>query len=105
MKYDAELKRILDTYAQNAADREELCETALAIVRQNCSAVCAVPPRLDIEDGFSVDDCIFALERIKFHLEHYDELQSLFTKEYREELATLEIKVIDRVISILKNLA
>ena len=45
MKYDAELKRILDTYAQNAAEREELCEIALAIVRQNCSVACLVPPQ------------------------------------------------------------
>lgn len=49
MKYDAELKRILDTYAQNAAEREELCALALEIIRQRCPAALEETPPSDSE--------------------------------------------------------
>ena len=57
-----------------------------------------------MDEGLSASDCIFALTSIKFHLENCDTFQTLYPKEYREELAKVETAVIDRVISILKGL-
>ena len=41
MKYYAELKQLLDNYAQSPAHREELYALALEVIYQNCPAVCA----------------------------------------------------------------
>lgn len=53
--------------------------------------------------SLTVDYLIFYLRRIQKRVRFYDEHNPYFGDEYRETMAEMDARVIDRVIELLKN--